>query len=301
MGVRAFLKTLLFGEPKPGPTARRHAARPLQQIPPPPPPPAPLPRAVEPNPVLVEDDEPGAYEVIQPWLTKAVEHKKAKEWDEAIECLHTAYKLAAEYPFDALDYSHYLRLPAYLQLAGRNDDAWACFNDYQCGQLPYKDQSNELALSIGFRAMVEDKKRLFLEREKKYRAALISRAVGQFLSASAAFRRHLDAMAAMDAQAWLEPDDDGYWHEELAQYQKENAEWNLEHSEKAVLEYGIPGIEKDLWKTAKKLKLSEETNEQLAATVFAKACGVTSEVNAVGQVVSAMREFAAVIDEALER
>ena len=27
----------------------------------------------------MEADEPGAYEVIQPWLTKAVEHKKAKE------------------------------------------------------------------------------------------------------------------------------------------------------------------------------------------------------------------------------
>ena len=94
-------------------------------------------------------------------------HKKAKERDKALACLDEAYKLAAQQSYDDYgEWTNYLRLPAYLQLAGRNDEAWRWFNKLTCGELPYREQSNELAFRLDWRSLVSDKMRLFLEREK---------------------------------------------------------------------------------------------------------------------------------------
>lgn len=243
------------------------------------------------------DDESSSwvspYEVIQPWLTKAVNHKKAQEWDEALSCLDKGYSLVAKCPLSEFgEYSFYLRLPAYLQLAGKNDLAWKYLNEYQCGKLPYRPQSDELALSIGYRSIVQDKMRLFLEREKKYRAALISRSVCQFLEASRAFLHHLKCIDYVENERWMEK-------QFLQELDKKGWEAELERSSENAERYGIPGIKADLWKTAKKAKLTEDQTEVLAAEVFAMACGVSSELEAVGVVADVMRSFAQVIDEAI--
>jgi len=233
------------------------------------------------------------YEAIQPWLTKAVNHKNAQEWDEALSCLDKGYSLVAKYSLSEFaEYSFYLRLPAYLQLAGKNDLAWKYLNEYQCGKLPYRPQSDELALSIGYRSIVQDKMRLFLEREKKYRAALISRSVCQFLEASRVFLHHLKCIDYVRNERWLEKQ----FFQEL---DKKGWKAELERASENAERYGIPGIKADLWKTAKKAKLTEDQTKVLAAEVFAMACGVSSELEAVGAVADVMRSFAQVIDEAI--
>lgn len=51
------------------------------------------------------EEGPSAIDSVQPLLTKAVAHKKAKEWDEALACLDEAYKLAAQQPYDYMEWS----------------------------------------------------------------------------------------------------------------------------------------------------------------------------------------------------
>ena len=75
---------------------------------------------------------------------------------------------------------------------------------------------------------------------------------------------------------------------------------NLVHAEKNAFAHGMSGIKDELWKTAKKLKMSEASTERLAGEVFAMACGVSSEQQAVLRAAEATRGFAGVIDEELE-
>ncbi len=59
----------------------------------------------------------------------ATQHKKNKEWDEAIDCLRNAYEKATQegVTFGA---NQYLRLPKYLFMAGKTDEAWREYNVY---------------------------------------------------------------------------------------------------------------------------------------------------------------------------
>ena len=61
------------------------------------------------------------------WLKDATKHKKAGNWEKAIDSLKRGYKKAKA---ERVTYSssYYLRLPKYLYEAGRSDEAWAEYN-----------------------------------------------------------------------------------------------------------------------------------------------------------------------------
>lgn len=241
------------------------------------------------------EEGPSAIDSVQPLLTKAVAHKKAKEWDEALACLDEAYKLAAQQPYDYMEWSNYLRLPAYLQLAGRNDEAWRWLNNLSCGEFPYREQSNEAAIQLGWRAMVSDKMRLFLEREKKFKPALIQRSVTEYLRSAGAFRWVVDASQEVEAKAWLNPFTAD--NPELKKMEKDRILQNYEYAQKSAISHGIPALTEELFKTAKKAKLSIEATEEIATLVFVMASDVKSELQAVGRVAGVMREVRAKLDE----
>lgn len=234
-------------------------------------------------------------DLVQHLLTKAVTHKKAKEWEEALACLDEAYNIASQQGYDFMEWSVYLRLPAYLQLAGRNDEAWGWLNRFNCGEFPYKEQSNEVAVQLGWRAMVSDKMRLFLEREKKFKPALIQRSVTEYLRSARAFRRVVDASQEVEAKAWLNPFTAD--NPELKKMEKDRILQNYEYAQKSAIGKGIPALTEDLFKTAKKAKLSIEATEEIATLVFVMASDVKSELQAVGRVAGVMDAVRAKIDE----
>lgn len=126
-----------------------------------------------------EKVEPREY---QPWLTKAVEHKQRKEFDEALKCLDEAYKACADYDI-ATVFDHYLRLPYYLQLAGRSDEGWKKLNEFNLGLLPYRgDRPTGSERNVRLRADVSQKMVIFLNREKRFKESLAHLTLAKYLS-----------------------------------------------------------------------------------------------------------------------
>ena len=120
----------------------------------------------------------------QQWLTKAVKYKKDNDFDQAIECLDKAYRICAGYPLETV-FDHYLRLPAYLQAAGRTDEGWGELNKLNIGVCPYRgDGPTGSERDIRKAYKVSDKMRAFLDKEKRYKESLIHRVVAAYLSAA---------------------------------------------------------------------------------------------------------------------
>lgn len=102
-------------------------------------------------------------------LLKAATAAKATNPQAAIASLRTAYRKIAladtVYPIET-----FLRLPMYLQAAGRAGEALEELERlFLAG---YPNQSTEDAFRLGDQAAVCDKKRLVLQREKRYTEAL---------------------------------------------------------------------------------------------------------------------------------
>jgi tetratricopeptide (TPR) repeat protein len=103
-------------------------------------------------------------------LKQATAQKRAGGVEAAIRTLRVAYGQIAK---GSLAYSvdTFLRLPLYLQEAGRSQEAWSEFNKLIVDGYP-----NQVA-DLGVRAMdqgkVYDKMRLFLQREGKYLEAVV--------------------------------------------------------------------------------------------------------------------------------
>lgn len=95
-------------------------------------------------------------------LPRATEYKKAGDLNRAIATLRKAYAgIAAggiSYPVET-----FLRLPMYLQAAGRRDEAWAEF--MRLLEEGYPNQPPHDASRWMDRATIYDKMRLFLQRE----------------------------------------------------------------------------------------------------------------------------------------
>lgn len=97
-------------------------------------------------------------------LRKATELKDAGEIDNAIETLRQAYLAISK---TSIDYGveTFLRLPLYLQAAGRNDEAWGEFNLLLTHGYP--NHPMQPGARANFESKIYDKMRLFLLREGK--------------------------------------------------------------------------------------------------------------------------------------
>ncbi|MEW8437705.1 MAG: hypothetical protein AB2689_06065 [Candidatus Thiodiazotropha taylori] len=87
--------------------------------------------------------------------------KKQGNIEAAIDRLKQAYAEASKTEIK-VTVEDYLRLPAFLQIAGRNDEAWSWFN-----KLIHQFLSDNMSLS-----RIYDKMRLFRQRENQYKDAI---------------------------------------------------------------------------------------------------------------------------------
>ena len=103
------------------------------------------------------------------YLREATSKKKAGDMDSAIKSLREAYKIISK---TSINYTidTYLRLPLYLQQAGKNDEAWSEFNRLLAEGYPNQMKIRELIPMD--QSAIYDKMRLFLQREKKPRESV---------------------------------------------------------------------------------------------------------------------------------
>jgi hypothetical protein len=92
-------------------------------------------------------------------LKQATQLKKEKLYDEAIEKLKAAY---VAYGHESLMTKDLLRLPMYLQLAGRKDDGWRILNEM-----------NIKLTDVFSQADIANQMRVFLQKEKNFQQALV--------------------------------------------------------------------------------------------------------------------------------
>src|SRR5262245_45794184 len=95
-------------------------------------------------------------------LRAATAKKDEGQIDTAIQLLRQAYQLIAlssiQYPVET-----FLRLPLYLQRAGKADEAWAELNKLLTNGYPNQPASQQLLPMDHY--VIYDKMRLFLQRE----------------------------------------------------------------------------------------------------------------------------------------
>jgi hypothetical protein len=119
--------------------------------------------AMEPAPQ--EQPQTSSQQTAQTWpngdartlLKEATALKRAKRYDEAVAMLRRAYQAPTEYP---MMIEERLRLPMYLQLAGRNDEGWDELNRLNVG---YVDQFSQ--------PIIANQMRVFLQKENNETAA----------------------------------------------------------------------------------------------------------------------------------
>ena len=102
-------------------------------------------------------------------LKEATSQKHSGDIEGAILTLQSAY-IAIEKTNITWSVNTFIRLPQYLQIAGRNDDAWREFNNLLLG---YPNQLNSLEVLPMNHSIIYDKMRLFLQREKRYKEAIL--------------------------------------------------------------------------------------------------------------------------------
>jgi hypothetical protein len=97
-------------------------------------------------------------------LKQATAKKKEGDLDGAVDMLRQAYQQIDREPVEHTT-TTYLRLPKYLQSAGRNDEAWAEFNRLLVEGHP--SQKRDPISLPGDHSQIYDAMRLFLQREKR--------------------------------------------------------------------------------------------------------------------------------------
>lgn len=95
---------------------------------------------------------------VEQLLKVAAQLKKEKRYDEACSTLMEAFSIADE----QVALSHRLRLPSYLLLAGRTDEAWCCLNELN---VQFTEPEAQAAIAS---EMVE-----VLKKEGRFREALV--------------------------------------------------------------------------------------------------------------------------------
>lgn len=91
-------------------------------------------------------------------LKEATQLKKEKRYDEACNKLNEAYSASGS---EDLMIKDLLRLPMYLQLAGKNDEGWGVLNELN---VKYTDVFSQ--------ADIANQMRVFLQKEKKFKLAV---------------------------------------------------------------------------------------------------------------------------------
>lgn len=113
---------------------------------------------------------------IDGWLREAGEHKDANDFDGAIKLLERALEEIKRenvaYQVDA-----FLRLPSYLQQAGRTREAWQEFNKLLLGGYP--NQPRDGGRVMLDRARILEKMRHFLDRDGKSDIGTVYKTLGQ--------------------------------------------------------------------------------------------------------------------------
>ena len=199
---------------------------------------------------------------------QAVAYKKEKQWDAAVDSMMKAYKIAAKYPENSF-HVEYIRLPLYLQSGGHNDEGWHWLVNYAAGILPCRgDEPTIRALQLGWRSKIEDKKRLFLEREKNYTEAYVARCLNNFFSRSSLSAWLISAREDVDQKKWNDLGPNGWLGDDIIKMDKKRMLENLKNAQRNLANTTVDAIAADLWKTGKKLKISEELNQECAAFVF---------------------------------
>jgi hypothetical protein len=132
-----------------------------------------------PAPVAVKDSR------ADEWLKEAVQRKDADDLEGAIKLLVRAYeeikRANALYPVET-----YLRLPLYLQQAGRSRESWQEFN-----KVLFHGYSNQPKDPVGLaqdRAKVLEKMQLFLDRDRKSEVGSVYKVFSQVLEAVGFYR-----------------------------------------------------------------------------------------------------------------
>lgn len=102
-------------------------------------------------------------------LERATQKKQDGDLDGAIQCLRDAYVEIAK---EDIGYGveTFLRLPMYLQAAGKNDEAWGEFNRMIVEGYPNQMKDRDLIPMDS--SVIHDKMRLFLQREGRKDAAV---------------------------------------------------------------------------------------------------------------------------------
>ena len=120
-----------------------------------------LPSAVTtgPNPLKADD-----------LLKEATARKKENDFDSAIQLLRQAFEEIRK-ANALLGVETFLRLPLYLQQAGRSREAWLEFNSLLFKGYP--NQTRDMGSLARDRAKIFDKMRLFLERDGKAEIAAV--------------------------------------------------------------------------------------------------------------------------------
>ncbi len=200
----------------------------------------------------------------QKWLTKAVEHKKNKDLDQAIECLDKAYIICAGYELDTV-FEHYLRLPMYLQAAGRGDEGWGKLNQLNIGVCPYRgDGPTGSERDIRKARSVYECMRKFLDKEKRYKDSIVHRVVASYLWGA--------IVAQMVADGWMSKESE-----------KDN--------------FSIEMLTIEFNKAAKKAKLEEPLGTKLAEYITASVKEGSNDLYALSRVPEVMATARTLIEE----
>lgn len=117
----------------------------------------------------VTEHDPKYDVYIDQLLKEAVAHKNNKEFDVAVEKLKAAFELMIPDELYGVAVEKRVRLPQYLQLAGRNDEAWNELNNL----ILFIGEHDEPIKKYFSYSYVYDKMRLHLERRKKFQPAIM--------------------------------------------------------------------------------------------------------------------------------
>lgn len=146
------------------------------------------------------------YENAKQLLRRATARKDANQLEAAIEDLRAAYELIRKTRVDCTA-EVFLRLPMYLQLAGRANEAWQEFDQILLAGYPNM-QPSEMAWH-SMESEVYDKMRLFLEREGRLKLAISMRAASVIAQIRAEYSRPKNSdwakarIASLSSQEYL--------------------------------------------------------------------------------------------------